>query len=290
MNHELGMPSLSLLARALRQPNGCDPQQLKSISLQASGPFSSFISALLSTDENQAQKKLAEMAGILASSGSSRDWLDLGQVACALYFRRAAEEYFMKSSDLARERGEWLIESSACLALGNLYSQDEDWERAVQFYKKALSRSEAAGAGQGAAHIQEILVNMGRACHRQGDLTAARDCYSKAIHLLNEDDLSGRSHALRALGEISSQSGELDQAQLFYEKSRSLCQKIGDRKGMASSLAALASIHQMRGEAGRVESCLEQARLTLEEAGEKGRSRRDAHPVGRLLLPGGADR
>ena len=105
-----GMPLLGLLAEALGRGNGCDPEQLKSLSLGDAGPLSSFVSALLSTDENQVQEKLAEMAELLSSSGSSRDWFDLGRVAHALYFRQAAEEYFLRSLDLAKEQGEGLME------------------------------------------------------------------------------------------------------------------------------------------------------------------------------------
>ncbi|HQN31431.1 MAG TPA: tetratricopeptide repeat protein, partial [Methanothrix soehngenii] len=199
MTEANGMPLLGLLAEALGQENGCDPKQLKSLSLGDSGPLSSFVSALLSTDENQIQEKLAEMAKLLDSSDSSRNWLDLGRVAHALYFRQAAEEYFLRSLDLAREQREGLMEPSAYLSLGDLYSEDEDWDRAVGYYKKALSRSEAAGTLDGAVPIREILVNMGRACRLQGDLAAARECYSQALDLLDEGDLAGRSQALYAL-------------------------------------------------------------------------------------------
>ena len=273
MTDKHSLPLLSLLADALRRPDSCDPEQLKSLSIGASPPLSAFISALLSTDEDQVQERLAEMAKILASSGNSGDWLDLGRVAQALYFRQASEEYFIKSADLAGEQGDVLTESSAHLALGNLYSDEEDWDRAVQFYKKALSKSEAAGVGK-TVPIHEILINMGRACCRQGELSAAQECYSRAMHLLDDSDLAGRIQALYALGQISAEKGDLDGAQQYYERSRSLCQKRLDRRGMASSLAALASIHQMRGESGRVESCLEQARLTLEEMGDDGAAAR----------------
>ncbi|HPM27196.1 MAG TPA: tetratricopeptide repeat protein, partial [Methanothrix sp.] len=216
-----GLPLLGLLAEALGRGNGCDPEQLKSLSLGDTGPLSSFVSALLSTDENQVQERLAEMAGHLAPSGNSRDWFDLGRVAHALYFRQAAEEYFLRSLDLAREQKEDLMQSSAYLSLGVLYSEDENWDLAVQYYRKALSLGQAAE--EETAHIHEILVNMGRACRLQGDLAAARECYSQAMDLLDEDDLAGRSQALYALGEISAEKGELDEAQQFYEKSGTLC-------------------------------------------------------------------
>mgnify|MGYP001190488609 FL=1 len=144
MSPEFSTPFLGLLAQALRQPNGCDPERLKGIPLQLSQPISALMSALLSTDENQMQERLAEMEDLLATSASPRDWLDLGRLAHALYFRQAAEQYFVKSADLAGEQDEGLTESSAYLALGNLSSEDEDWDRAVQFYRKALSRNASA--------------------------------------------------------------------------------------------------------------------------------------------------
>jgi tetratricopeptide (TPR) repeat protein len=258
--------SLGLLAEALGQQNGYEPNHLHGISLQASGPVSSFIKTILASDEHQMQKGLADLADHLHGMKSSVAWFDLGRVAASLFFRHAAEEYFEKSARLAEEMGDRLRESHAWFSLGSLRRDDEDWDGAFRFFESALHAQQAC---ERSAFAADIMTNLAYACRQRGDLSSAEKYYSQAIIQLGGDDWQGKACAHHSLGEIYSLKGNLQDAEKCYEKSLLLREKAGDREGVVSSLVALASIHQLTGKARKVQSCLEKARHLQEECGEK---------------------
>ena len=155
--------SLGILADALCQPGGYEPKRLRSISLQGSDLVSPFIEAILSTDESQMQKRLADLADSLSGSSSSTAWFNLGRLAASLFFRHAAEEYFEMSASLAQAQGDGEIEAQAWLSLGSLQSNDEDWDRACLFYEKAL---QAIDECKSQSLMCTVLTNLGRASCR----------------------------------------------------------------------------------------------------------------------------
>ena len=196
MTDDCNIFSLGTLVEALCRPEGYEPERLRSLSRQGPDLVSHFIEAVLSSDEDQMQKKLALLADYLSDKSSSAAWLNLGRLAAGLFFRRAAEEYFEKSAGLARAQGDSEGASQAWSFLGSLYSDDEDWDRACRFYEKALD------VGKSLPLMCSILANLGRAARLQGDLCKAEQCYSQALHLQGADDHCGRADALYCLGEI----------------------------------------------------------------------------------------
>ena len=264
MTDDCTVLSLGILADALCQPGGYEPERLRS--LDGSDPVSPFIEAILSSDEGQMQKKLALLADHLSGQNNFAAWLNLGRMAASLFFRRAAEEYYEKSANLAQAQGEDEGQSQAWNHIGNLYSDDEDWDRACRFYEKAL---QALEGGKSPSLVCPILTNLGRVSRLRGDLCKAEQCYSRALLQLGADDRLGRADALYCLGELCQIRGDLAGAEECYQKSLSEREKARDRGAMAASLAALASVYQLTGAATRVESCLEKARHHLQDIGEK---------------------
>ena len=258
--------SLGSLAQALSQSGGYEPKRLRCISLEGPDLVSSLIEAILSSDEDRMQKKLAGLADYLSGKSSSAAWFNLGQLAASLYFRRAAEEYFEKSARLAQAQGDCEGQSKAWNSLGSLYSDDEDWDRAYRFYKLAL---EALDESKSQPLMSAILVNSGRANRLLGDLSRAEQYYSRALQLIDKDDRSGRSDVLYCLGELCQVRGNYDGAEEYYQKSLSEREKARDHGAMAASLAALARVYQLTGAANRVGSCLEKARHHLQDIGEE---------------------
>ncbi|MDD1760887.1 MAG: hypothetical protein LUQ59_01510, partial [Methanothrix sp.] len=98
MTYDCNVSSLSQLAMALSQPNGYDPSQLQGLARQQFRPVSSFAESILSSDEEQMQKRLTELADHLSGLASYDAWFDLGRVAASLFFRHAALEYFERSA------------------------------------------------------------------------------------------------------------------------------------------------------------------------------------------------
>ena len=277
MTDDRNIFSLGILAEALCRPGGYEPERLHSLSRQSPDLISSFIEAILSSDEDQIQKKLALLADYISGKSSSAAWLNLGRLAASLFFRRSAIEYFEKSAGLARAEGDDEGQSQAWSFLGSLYNDDEDWDRACRSYEMAL---QALEGDKSSPHMCSILINLGRASCRRGDLSKAEHCYSKALHLLDDDDHSGRADALYCLGEHFQIRGDLAGAEECYQKSLFEREKARDQEGMAASLAALASVYQLTGAANKVESCLEKARHHLQEIGDEIGCRQDALSTG----------
>jgi len=260
------LSSLGSLAQALSQPGGYEPARLRCLSREGPDPVSSLIEAILSSDEDLMQKKLAGLDDYLFDKSSSAAWFNLGRLAASLFYRRAAEEYYEKSARLAQAQGDNEGQSQAWLSLGCLYSDDEDWDRACRFYERAL---EVLDEGKSPHLMCSILANLGRVSRLRGDLSKAEQCYSRALHLHDADDRPGRADALYFLGEIFQIRGDLTGAEECYQKSLSEREKAQDQAGMAASLAALASVYQLTGTAKRVESCLEKARHHLQDIGDE---------------------
>ncbi|MFZ2472462.1 MAG: tetratricopeptide repeat protein, partial [Methanothrix sp.] len=258
--------SLGILADTLCQPGGYEPKRLRSISSQGYDLVSPFIEAILSSDEDQMQKRLAGLADYLCGNSNSSAWFNLGRLAASLFFRRAAEEYFEKSARLAQAQGDGEGEAQAWLSLGILYRDDENWDQARLFYEKAL---QALDDGKSSPLMCSILINLGRAGCRQGDLSKAEQCYSRALRLLDGDDHPGRADVLYSLGELCQIRANYAGAEDCYQKSFSDGEKAGDRRAMAASLAALASVYQFTGATNNVESCLEKARYHLQDIGDE---------------------
>jgi len=209
------------------------------------------------------QKILASLADDLSDSGTAGDWLDLGRVASGLFYRHAAEQYFEKSLQVAGTQGDDEGRSKALSALGNLYSEDEDWQRACSSYEMAL---EALDEGKNKAGVISILESLGDVCRRLGDLGKAEQCHLRILRLV--DDRAARAGSLSCLGDLLLLKGEHSRAQECYEKSLADWERLQDRRGMARSLAALASIHKSYGKVSRAESCLLSARRHLLDAGD----------------------
>ena len=106
MTDDCNVFSLGILADALCQPGGYEPKRLRALSRQGSDLVSPFIEAILSSDEDQMQKRLAGLADSFSGNRNSTAWFNLGRLAASLFFRNAAEEYFEKSARLAQAQGD----------------------------------------------------------------------------------------------------------------------------------------------------------------------------------------
>ena len=99
-------------------------------------------------------------------------------------------------------------------------------------------------------------------------MTAAEQCYSRMLLLLDRNEHRSRADAFASLGEIRQMRGEHGSAEECYQQSLSEREKAQDRRAMTASLASLASIYQITGEDDRVESCLDRAIHILQDVND----------------------
>ena len=258
-------PSLQTLADIFSEPGGFRPERLRSLSCQAPKPVASLIQMVLSSSGEQMQKSLASLAGDLSASGSAADWLDLGRIAAGLFYRRAAEEYFERSAEIARNQGDEEGRSKALSALAGLYSEDEDWDRACRCYEAALASLDEV---KSKPLIISVLVNLGGVYRQRGDLSQAENCYCRILRLAGDGISSMRADAQYFLGDMLRLKGDSSGALMCYEKSLADREKLQDGKGMVRSLSALSVVHRHCGAAVRAESCLLTARRLLKDQGD----------------------
>ncbi len=162
---------LGSFAEILSDPGGYEPERLKSLSRNVPDLISSFIEAILSSDEDVMQEKLVELADYATHVNSFQAWFNLGFLAQRLFFHQAAIEYYEKSASLARAQGDDENVSRVLFSLGSLYGEEEDWNRACECYEKALQAlqrlrkilSYAADFGKSRQHISPARrVSSGR--------------------------------------------------------------------------------------------------------------------------------
>ncbi|MDD2837257.1 MAG: tetratricopeptide repeat protein, partial [Methanothrix sp.] len=164
------------------------------------------------------QKRLAGLADSLFACNSSTAWFNLGRLAASLFFRHAAEKYFETSASLAHIQGDDESEALVWNSLGSLCNDDEDWDRACQFYEKAMSVLDET---KSPSLMCTVLANLGNTSCRRGDMAKAEQCYSKMLRLLDGDDHSRRADALHCLGELCQIKGNYGEAEECYQKSLS---------------------------------------------------------------------
>ena len=85
-----------LLPNILSDPGGYEPERLKGLSENVPELISSFIEAILSSDEDAMQEKLAELADYASNINSFQAWFNLGFLAHRLFFHQAASSRLMR--------------------------------------------------------------------------------------------------------------------------------------------------------------------------------------------------
>ncbi|HQN30473.1 MAG TPA: tetratricopeptide repeat protein, partial [Methanothrix soehngenii] len=170
--------SLGSFAEMLSDPEGYDPERLKSLSVGVPSLLSSFIEAMLSSDEEVMKRRLTDLEDYASVVNSVQAWFNLGRLAHHLFFHQAAIEYYSNASDLAQILSDDDSLASILLCLGALYGEEEDWARACQCYEKALVAIDMAKRPR---LLPQVLERLGRARRLQGEYHQAQICYSRIL-------------------------------------------------------------------------------------------------------------
>jgi predicted ATPase len=122
----------------------------------------------------------------------------------------------------------------------------------------------------------EILNKLGDVSNILGDWMKALNYHYEALKLC-DDNTAEKARAFRAIGEVERERNEWRTAIESFEKSKEICEKIGDSRGLAESFRGLAWISW---KAGDHEKVLQYANRTIEEAKKVG----DNALVGKALI------
>ena len=109
---------------------------------------------------------------------------------------------------------------------------------------------------------------LGSAAWLAGDLTPAYEHYNRSLEIFRRlGDLTLIAWTLLPLGNIASESNELDQATALYDQSFSMMVDIGDRHGAGAVLLGLGMAAHFRSETAEAQRLLVEAQTNLREGG-----------------------
>jgi len=114
-------------------------------------------------------------------------------------------------------------------------------QQALYYYQQALGLLHETGDHPGEALL---LNNIGWTQSTLANWEAALDDYRRSLDLLqtSPNDLT-RARVLANMGVANRQLGELDQAETYFNQSLPLWKQVGDRRGEATTLGALANLY-----------------------------------------------
>jgi len=123
--------------------------------------------------------------------------------------------------------------ATAYYNIGIICKNKGNYEKALDYYLKALSIKEEIGDKKGMA---ESYINIGIIHTDKGNYEKALDSYLKALSIKKEiGDKNGMAVSFHNIGVIHHNKGDFEKALEFYLKSLSIKEEIGDKNGMANS-------------------------------------------------------
>ncbi|GAB2845985.1 AfsR/SARP family transcriptional regulator [Lentzea nigeriaca] len=172
-------------------------------------------------------------------------WRSLGVLHWERRHLSDARRCFTYALALARRASLPDVEAFALRGLGVLHRERGEWERAMDFFCRALECLEQLGGQRG---IADALLDLGQLYTACRD-PRARAMLERAAELHGQaGNVHGSAVALRALGELSQTEGDLAAAVEHLVRSLSLWRELRQPYGTALALRALGAAHRTAGD------------------------------------------
>ncbi|MEM7532880.1 MAG: tetratricopeptide repeat protein [Chloroflexota bacterium] len=153
--------------------------------------------------------------------------------------------------------------------LGNVYSDLAKYERAIEFYKQALSIAQEINNRRNEGLI---LGNLGLVYADLGLLDRAIEYYEQALSIAQKiNDRRSESNHLGNLGLAYADLGQVDRAIKLYEQALAIAQEIDDRRGEGDSLGNLGLANLGLGQYHKAIGFYEQALAIAQEVNDRSR-------------------
>ncbi|MDT0643454.1 adenylate/guanylate cyclase domain-containing protein [Zunongwangia sp. F363] len=175
-------------------------------------------------------------------------------------YDRALEAFF-RAMDYAKKSENKNNEASCYIAIGNVYSLNENASNAGYYYKKGL---EIFRKGKDSLLLGKALYNAGDEFLRINELETAREYTREAAAIFeNKQFFMGRAYCLGNLGRIFAKSGNDVEAEKYLNSAINLLEDFGDYNAISEFLTYMADIYL---EKGNKERALEYAARSLDLA------------------------
>ncbi|HEY1463742.1 MAG TPA: CHAT domain-containing protein [Terriglobales bacterium] len=175
-----------------------------------------------------------------------------------------AEDFFRKSSEIARQVGDHFLEATALLNLGVVSLQQEHYDEAVDQF----NASERAAESIGAAQLEEkALGNLGWAHFKLGDFDQALTLFPQAIQKASAlGFVIDQVEWLNTLGLVYADTNQFSKAEENFKQSLALANKIQNN---AEILGANTTLAQFYIHTGNVSEADFYAKQTIELANQR---------------------
>ena len=132
------------------------------------------------------------------------------------------------------------VEGMTLLKLANIYYQRSKYEKAKQFYEKALSIMIEAGTNRG---VGTCYGNLGTVFLSVGQYTKAEEYLHKALVIRREiGDKEGEASDYGNLGTLFHYVGQYSKAEEYLHKALVIWKENGDKQGEASAYGNLGTV------------------------------------------------
>ena len=155
-----------------------------------------------------------------------------------------AIEWHLQSFALCKEMDNKAGMASSYNNLGNIYSEQSDYVKALQHYQKALDLIESSNKQKASKYYN----NIGSIYLIQGIHPKALEQFRKALALSEElNDREGIGVAYNNIGVIYDNAGDTTKALEYFEKSVDINKELGDKQGLAESYLNIGMIKKAQG-------------------------------------------
>lgn len=178
-----------------------------------------------------------------------------------------ALDYYVKALSIDE-----IIEDKSAMAyelgsMGVIYRRQGYWQKALEHYKKALKIYEEVGNKQG---IADQFSNMGVICRIRSDTQKALEYHEKALKLYEEIGYKkGMGSQFGNMGNVYQIKGDMTKALEYHEKSLKIYDDIGYKGGIATDYGNIGIIYYTRRDMQKALQYFEKSLKLHEEIGNK---------------------
>jgi predicted ATPase/class 3 adenylate cyclase len=149
-------------------------------------------------------------------------------------------------------------------ALGGFWFIRGYWHEGRQWLEQAL-----VWEGLDPERRADLAEKAGLLAHVQRDYSRAETLYAEALrHWQTVDNRAGQAYALKQLGEVAAETGDLEQGSALFDEALSLSRELNDLHMVGAMLGNQGYLARQRGDQQRAKALMEEALATFRQIGD----------------------
>jgi serine phosphatase RsbU (regulator of sigma subunit)/Tfp pilus assembly protein PilF len=176
-------------------------------------------------------------------------------------------DYAEKAVELAIQLDKVELLSEAHIKLGYIYYTEDEYDKALDSFRKAYDESREAGYSDGMANA---LIRIGRVYSYTGDTGAALESFNQAKDLATKEKnhtIQGRT--LYYIGDLYRKNAEYDPALVYFEQARAQAEEANDMEFLPTIIGDAGLVMYLKGDFQQSIKAYEEAAEMFIEAGDK---------------------